>query len=89
LLTDEPPATFAPTRLDFTKRERYRTLAPRIGQTFFVGDGKGRIVRVPRGATRLFLGFADAYSGGLFYHGHPGYYGNNRGHLCVHIKAVN
>jgi hypothetical protein len=87
-LTDEPPATVAPKRLDFTKREGYGTLAPRIGQSFFVGDGEGRTVRVPRGATRLFLGFADGYSSGLFYHGHPGYYGNNGGHLCVEVEAV-
>jgi hypothetical protein len=61
-LTDDPPANFAPRRLDFTKHERFRTLAPRVGQTFFVGDGRDRTFRVPPGATRLFLGFADAFS---------------------------
>jgi hypothetical protein len=88
-LTDEPPSTSAPERLDFTKRERFRTLAPEVGQTFFIGDGRGRTFRVPGGATRVFLGFADAYSDGHFYQGHPGYYGNNGGHLCVHVKAAN
>jgi hypothetical protein len=86
-LTDEPPSTSAPKRLDFTKREGLRTLAPRIGQTFFIGDGKERTLHVPSGATRLFLGFADAYSNGKFYHGHPGYYDNNGGHLCVAVTA--
>jgi hypothetical protein len=91
-LTDEPPSTTAPARLDFTKREGFRTLAPRIGQTFFIGDGKDRTVHVPPGATRLFLGFADAYSlgeGALQgnYQGRPGYYDNNGGHLCVGVKA--
>jgi hypothetical protein len=85
-LTDEPPSTSAPKRLDFTKRERFRTLAPDVGQTFFIGDGRGRTFRVPDGATRVFLGFADAYSDGHFYQGHPGYYGNNGGHLCVAVK---
>jgi len=87
-LTDEPPATSAPQRLDFTKRERFRTLAPRVGQTFFVGDGRGRTFRVPRGATRLFLGFADSYSNGRFYEGHPGYYDNNGGHLCARVEVA-
>jgi hypothetical protein len=85
-LTDEPPSMSAPKRLDFTKRERFRTLAPDVGQTFFIGDGQGRTFRVPGGATRVFLGFADAYSDGHFYQGHPGYYGNNGGRLCVAIK---
>jgi hypothetical protein len=87
-LTDYPPSTSAPERLDFTKGERFKTLAPQIGQTFFIGDGKDRTFHVPPGATRLFLGFADAYSDGHFYQGHPGYYGNNGGHLCVEIKAA-
>jgi hypothetical protein len=92
-LTDEPPSTSAPTRLDFTKRERFRTLAPELGQTFFIGDGKDRTVNVPRGATRLFLGFADAYSLGESalqgnYQGRPGYYDNNGGHLCVAVKPA-
>jgi hypothetical protein len=87
-LTDEPPSTSAPERLDFTKRERFRTLAPEVGQTFFIGDGRGRTFRVPGRATRVFLGFADAYSGGHFYQGHPGYYGNNGGHLCVAVKPA-
>jgi hypothetical protein len=85
-LTDDPPSTSAPKRLDFTKRERFQMLAPRIGQTFFIGDGRGRTFRVPGGATRIFLGFADAYSDGHFYQGRPGYYGNNGGHLCVAVK---
>jgi hypothetical protein len=90
-LTDDPPSNLAPRRLDFTKHERFRTLAPRVGQTFFVGDGGDRTFRVPPGATRLFLGFADAYSSGEAalqgnYQGRPGYYDNNGGHLCVAVE---
>jgi hypothetical protein len=92
-LTDDPPANFAPRRLDFTKHERFRTLAPRVGQTFFVGDGRDRTFRVPPGATRLFLGFADAFSLGESategdYQGRPGYYDNNGGHLCVSVNMA-
>lgn len=87
-LTDDPPSASAPERLDFTKRERFKTLAPRVAQTFFIGDGKGRTFQVPPGATRLFLGFADAFSAEGDYQGHPGYYDNNGGHLCVSVKAA-
>jgi hypothetical protein len=90
-LTDDPPSNFAPRRLDFTKHERFRTLAPQVGQTFLIGDGRDRTFRLSPGATRLFLGFADAYSlgeGALQgnYQGRPGYYDNNDGHLCVAVK---
>ena len=80
-LTDAPPGDSAPERLDFTNREDYGELAPEIGQTFYIGDGHGRTVVVPEGATRLFLGFADAY---LFV-GLPGWYGNNSGQLAVTV----
>ena len=74
----------APPRLDFTKRKRFRTLAPRIGQTFLVGDGAGRSYEIPVGATRLYLGFADGY----LYEGEPGWYGNNGGALSVTVKLT-
>ena len=83
-LTDDPPAGQAPPRLDFTKRERFRSLSPRIGQTFFVGDGERRSYRVPPEATRLFLGFADGYD----YQGPPGWYDNNGGELSVTVEMT-
>ena len=83
-LTRRPPADPAPPRLDFSKREGFNELAPKIAQTFFVGDGKDRVYRVPDGATRLFLGFAD----GAFYQGPPGFYSNNSGQLCVQVEAA-
>jgi hypothetical protein len=82
-LTDAPPSDPAPPRVDFTRRDQPAQVAPRIGQTFMVGDGKGRAYRVPPGATRLFLGFADAY----LYQGAPGWYGNNGGKLTVTVSA--
>ena len=78
-LGDSEPHEPAPERLDFTDGEDFAELDPELGQTFFVGDGKGRRYRVPSGATRLFLGFADAFA----YVGSPGWYGNNDGSLRV------
>ena len=66
-LTDAPPRKPAPPRLRFT-RGAVPLPRPRIGQTFFIGDGRRRSFRVPAEATRLFLGFADAY----LYEGGPG-----------------
>lgn len=83
-LTDDPPSKHAPPILDFTERNRFRSLAPRVGQTFLVGDGRGRTYRVPPGATRLFLGFADAYH----YQGPPGWYDNNAGQLTVTVEVA-
>jgi hypothetical protein len=83
-LADASPSKKAPPRLDFTDHEDFDLLEPRIGQTFFVGDGEGRQYVVPDGATRLFLGFADAY----FYEGPPGYYDNNAGHLDVTVELA-
>lgn len=80
-LTDAEPAGDAPERLDFTGREHYDELAPEIGQTFLIGDGEGRTVIVPEGATRLFLGFADGY----VFVGLPGWYDNNSGQLAVTV----
>lgn len=80
-LTDAAPAEDAPDRLDFTNTDDYGELAPLIGQTFYVGDGEGRTILVPEGATRLFLGFAD----GFLFSGLPGWYGNNSGQLAVTV----
>ena len=83
-LTDEPASEPAPPRLNFTRRERFRSLSPRLAQTFLIGDGKGRSYRVPPRATRLFLGFADGY----YYTGLPGWYGNNTGELTVTVDMA-
>ncbi|MEO8289737.1 MAG: hypothetical protein ABI649_01920 [Gaiellaceae bacterium] len=83
-LTDAPPSKKAPPRLDFTGNEDFDLLAPEIGQTFFIGDGKGRRYQVPEEATRVFLGFADASA----YSGDPGYYDNNFGKLSVTVAMA-
>jgi hypothetical protein len=83
-LGDAEPTGAAPERLDFTDREQFDILEPRLAQTFFIGEGGARKFRVPVGATRLFLGFADAF----FWQGPPGYYGNNSGFLEARPKIL-
>jgi hypothetical protein len=80
-VTDVPPAGEGPERLNFSGQMDFEELAPLVGQTFFIGDGAGRRYIVPSGASRLFLGFADAY----LYIGPPGWYDNNRGQLAVSV----
>ena len=80
---EQPPAAPAPDRLDFSAGESFDELAPLIGQTFFIGDGLGRRYRIPGSATRLFLGFADAFA----FVGPPGWYGNNSGELQVLVAT--
>ena len=79
----------APATLDFSVNaigESFAELAPLIGQTFYIGDGltaagvEQRFV-MPAGATRLFLGFADAYG----FQGDPGAYGDNTGGLRITV----
>lgn len=87
---DGPTAT-APPALDFSPAQLgqdFTTLSPELQQTFFIGDGQtgGGTVQqftAPAGATRLFLGFADAD----YLTGPPGYYGDNSGSLQVTVAA--
>lgn len=84
-LTDAPPGESEPPRtLDFTKPLPSNLLAPRIGQVFFIGDGKRYRYLVPKRATRLYVGFADGFFGG----GSPGYYSNNAGELVVTMSPA-
>jgi hypothetical protein len=57
----------------------FLTLSPAIGQVFFVGDGRSASVVqqfvAPSGATRMFLGIADAYG----FVGNPDAYHDNPG----------
>ena len=88
-LGDARPTGAAPPRLDFTDNEDFEVLAPRIGQTFFVGAGKASY-RVPAGATRLFLGFAKAFDPQSLtvFRGAPSYYDVNRGSLQVTVRVT-
>ena len=83
-LSDGMPETPEPPRLDFTNGMPDDPLAPELRQTFLIGDGKGYKYAVPVEATRLYLGFADAY----LYRGAPGWYDNNAGELKVTVNIV-
>jgi hypothetical protein len=80
-LTDDAPAGKAPERLSYKGREPRGDVAPRIRQTFLVGDGRGQAFVVPARATRLFLGFAKAHG----FLGRPGWYSVNSGEVVVTI----
>ena len=65
-----------------------------LGQVFYIGDGKTgfnsaggttQLFNVPVGATRLFLGFADAFDN---FTGPWGAYGDNGGSLNVTITGI-
>jgi hypothetical protein len=78
-LDDSTPADPAPSRFTFTD-DSFTSLSPALRQVFFIGDGHtpgGTLhqFNVPATATRLFLGFADAYA----FQGAPGYYDDNGG----------
>lgn len=64
---DRPDGLPAPAALDFSTPESrdYDRLSPLLRQVFFIGDGIGssgsQAVKIPAGATRLFLGTMDGY----------------------------
>jgi hypothetical protein len=91
-LTDAVPGSTPPPTLDFRSTGlglNFTTLAPAIGQVFFIGNGQtsGGIIQTfyaPAGATRLFLGIPDAVNAQSY----PGGYGDNAGSFSVTVTAV-
>lgn len=85
------PSAKAPKTLDFSDKAlgtKFEKLEPQLGQVFFIGDGhpgdSGGATHdfvVPKGATRLFLGYADGFG----FQGTPGAYGDNKGGLAVTV----
>jgi hypothetical protein len=81
----------APPALDFSgeaQGTKFAKLEPALGQVFFIGDGKPgdplgdtHDFVIPKGATRLYLGYADGFS----FQGTPGAYGDNKGGLSVTV----
>ncbi|HEX7723000.1 MAG TPA: hypothetical protein VF397_12630 [Pyrinomonadaceae bacterium] len=65
-----------PARLDGTD---VKNSTPKLFQTFFIGKGERKQIEVPPTATRLYLGFADAYN----FTGAPGSYDDNVGELVA------
>lgn len=93
-LTDSNPSSgSAPSTLDFSTSggTTFTALAPALGQVFFIGDGlvgtgSGSAMQFtpPAGATRLFLGLADAVG----FSGAPGAYDDNAGSYSVTMVQV-
>jgi hypothetical protein len=82
----------APARLDVTNANNGQVFSPLIAQTFFMGDGRDasnllQRFNIPIGATRLYLGFVDAFDFGnptsL-----PGHYSDNTGRITATVAVV-
>ena len=92
-LNDNVPADPAPTRLTYgTTGDTAAQYSPGLNQTFFIGDGLTgtgagniQVFFSPVGATRLFLGFVDAFG----YFGDPGHFNDNTGLLTVDVDIQN
>lgn len=89
----DEPADPAPERLDFTSNTSFTELSPALNQSFFIGDGytigtalgggaQPHRFNIPAGATRLYLGFVDAFDFGSPFNP-PGFYNDNVGELQV------
>jgi hypothetical protein len=86
-LPPRAPSGPPPPSLDFDGNHNFGSLRPLIAQVFFIGDGRDsrgtlQRFRVPDGATRLYLGIADAFG----FNGPPGYYGDNAGSFEIRLS---
>jgi hypothetical protein len=88
-LTDAIPSAGAPATLDFGPGglgTDFLSLAPGIGQVFYIGDGKTSLdvfqtFIAPVGATRLALGIPDGFG----FVGLPGAYDDNDGSYKIRL----
>lgn len=95
VFTDETvPVDPAPPRLNVTTTHADDEFWPLLFQTFFIGDGltgtgsgSTQVFHVPAAATRLYLGFADAYGFGDPTDS-PGSYNDNAGEVAVLYTVV-
>ncbi len=87
-----PGAKTAPLNMDYSTENATNSASfmPNLGQIFFIGDGIAadttktvQTFAAPAGATRLFLGFADAAG----FSGAPGCYGDNFGFLDAMVTG--
>ena len=85
LTDDSPESAVAPEALSYaTAGERdYKEIKPKIGQIFYIGDGKNasgdyQKVIVPKGAGRLYFGIMDSFE-----------WSNNTGNLVGAIMVTN
>jgi hypothetical protein len=87
-----PGGAAAAEALDFSAAglgTNFALLAPDLGQVFFIGDGHdsaatAQTFTAPQGATRLFIGTADAGN----FSGTPGAYDDNQGSFVVDVQRL-
>ncbi len=88
----------APPRIDFSADaigESFESLSPGLGQVFFIGDGltpggKVQEFLAPAGATKLYIGIPDAWSGDntYVYTGPPNLYNDNSGYFNIRLAVL-
>jgi hypothetical protein len=81
-----PPGGVGPKALDVTLAASAASVAPALYHVFYIGAGKTAagdklVIKAPTGATRLYLGFADASA----FNGPPGAYGDNPGKVTIKL----
>jgi len=83
---DPPPPT-----LDFAQIGiNFLSIAPQLHQLFYIGDGTAdpngvsQVIRVPAGATKLYLGLIDGTISGGF----PDWYEDNSGSFTINVIAA-
>ncbi|MBX3382001.1 MAG: hypothetical protein KF864_00690 [Phycisphaeraceae bacterium] len=86
------PSNPAPSRLNVTNSNNETEFWPLLAQTFFIGDGYNATgvpqrFNIPHGATRLYLGFVDAFDFGNPT-SYPGHYSDNQGRLQATVVVV-
>jgi len=79
------PEADPPKALSYGKRPPARQ-SPLLGQPSSWATAEGRTFRVPKGATRVFLGFADFKT--FASERGPGDYTNNRGELTMTLERA-
>ncbi|HXM19000.1 MAG TPA: hypothetical protein VN934_09330 [Candidatus Tumulicola sp.] len=77
-----------PRTLDVTLAASNASVSPALYQVFYIGAGKTAtgdklVIKAPAGATRLYLGFADASA----FNGTPGAYVDNPGKVTIKLKV--
>jgi hypothetical protein len=87
LQSPDYPWGMSPEYVELGERElEHWGTSPRLAQLFFIGDGRAtrRLQRfeIPAGATRLYLGLADAFG----FRGPPGNYDDNTGAFDVTVQ---
>lgn len=93
-LDDSSSGASPPGKSDAAAAERRTMPAPALRTTFFIGDGlsgtgagERQSFTIPKGATRLFLGFADAWDGTSMT-GRSWAYFDNSGGLSVDYRVT-